>query len=233
MNVFSVFDGRIAVFDGAMGTMLQGSGLAPGEPPEALNFRDIGAVVRVHEEYIKAGADVVTTNSFGANRLKMSEYGIDACEAMKKAVLAAKTAAKNAGRKVLVAADIGPTGRLMRPIGDLDFETARDIFAECCSAAAEAGADFLLFETFSDLYECKAAVVAARESCGLPVAVSVTFDFGGRTLTGADAECVSVYLSGLGVDAIGVNCGLGPDAMEPIAEAIRQFHQWRLDSLNC
>ena len=215
MDLFSVFGGRPAVFDGAMGTMLQNAGLAPGEPPEVLNFRAPETIIEVHKKYIAAGADVITTNSFGANRIKLTSYGLDAAETLK--------AAEGAGRKLLVAADIGPTGKLMRPVGDLDFETARDVFAEVCSAAAEAGADFLLFETMSDLYECKAAVIAAREVCSLPVAVSVTFDDTGHTLTGADAECAAVYLSGLGVDAVGINCGLGPDAMEPIAEAICRY----------
>lgn len=222
-NIFSIFTSRPAVFDGAMGTMLQNVSLGAGEPPEVLNFREPLKVRAVHEAYINAGADVITTNSFGSNRIKLAESGLDAAETMKKAVAIAREAADNAGRRVLVAADVGPTGKLMRPLGELDFETARDAFAECAISASEAGADFLLFETMSDLYECKAAVIAARESCNLPVAVSVTFDGCGHMLTGADAECAAVYLSGLGVDAIGVNCGIGPDAMEFIARTICKY----------
>ncbi|MBO4453207.1 MAG: homocysteine S-methyltransferase family protein [Clostridia bacterium] len=220
MDPFSVFGGRIAVFDGAMGTMLQNAGLAPGEAPEILNYRNAQAVEEVHRAYISAGADVITTNTFGANRIKLERVGLGVAETYKKAVAIARAAAGKAGRKIIVAADVGPTGVLLPPLGDADFEKAVSVYAECAKAAEAAGADILLFETMSNLYECKAAVIAARENCSLPVAVSVTFDEGGRMLTGADAECAAVYLSGLGADAIGVNCGLGPDAIFPIAKII-------------
>lgn len=217
MNNNSIFGGRPLVFDGAMGTMLQASGLKAGDLPETLNKNNPEAVLNVHRAYIAAGANVISTNSFSANGIKMKPYGMDVCEEVKTAVGIAKKAASESEREILVAADIGPTGRLMPPLGDFDFEEAVEAFVPAVLGAAEAKADLIFFETFSDLYECKAAVTAARESSGLPVAVSLTFDESGRTLTGADAKTVAAYLRSLGVDAVGVNCGLGPDAMEKIA----------------
>lgn len=214
---------RPAVFDGAMGTMLQALGLKAGALTETMNSENPSAVLSVHNAYINAGADVITSNSFSTNKIKLSPYGMDVGEEMKKAVSIARQAADNAGKKVFVAADVGPTGRLMPPLGDFAFESAVDAFKDAATAAEEAGADMIFFETFSDLYEAKAAVIAAREGCKLPVAVSLTFDESGRTLTGADAKTVAVYLSSLGVDAVGVNCGLGPDAMLPIAADLAKY----------
>ena len=223
MNVFEVFGGRAVLFDGAMGTMLQSAGLQSGEMPEAMNFRAPDAVRRIHEAYIAAGADVLTTNSFGANGIKMRGSGMDAAEAISRAVKIAREAAQTAGRKILVAADIGPTGRLMAPFGDMSFEEAYDAYAAPAKAAEEAGADFVLIETMSDLYECKAAILAVKENCSLPVAVSVTFDSANRMLLGADAECAAVYLNGMGADAVGVNCGQGPDGMEEAARLLCRY----------
>ncbi len=218
-NILSALnsEGRPLVVDGAMGTMLQAMGLKAGALTETMNTLDPSSVMAVHKAYIEAGADIITTNSFSSNGVKLSPYGMDPREEMQKAVRIAKEVAEDSGKRVFVAADLGPTGKLMPPLGDFQFEDAVNAFKPAVSAAEEAGADFVFFETFSDLYECKAAVIAAREASSLPVAVSLTFDESGRTLTGADAETVAVYLSRLGVDAIGINCGLGPDAMEPIA----------------
>ena len=215
--IFSQNLKKSLVFDGAMGTMLQKSGLLTGEMPENMNIRDRNAVLEIHRAYINAGADVISTNSFGANKVKMSGCGLDSAQITELAVKIAREAADECERKVFVAADFGPTGKLMPPLGDFSFEMAVDAFKDCVIAAEKAGADFIFFETFSDLYECKAAVIAAKENTSLPVAVSLTFDENGRTLTGADVETVATYLSALGVNALGVNCGLGPDAMEPIA----------------
>ncbi len=220
MNPFSFFCDRSAVFDGGMGTMLQQRGLKAGSLPETMNFDCPDAVTEIHEKYIQAGADVISTNSFGANELKLAGSGLDPDETVARAVSLARSAADKAEKKVFVAADFGPTGKLFAPAGDLTFEMAYNAFGRGARAAEKAGADFIFFETMSDLYECKAAVLGARASCSLPIAVSVTFDETGHTLTGADAECVCVYLCGLGVDAIGINCGLGPDLMEPIAKKI-------------
>ena len=225
MNIFKAFGGRAAIFDGAMGTMLQSAGLKSGEMPETLNYRDPEAVKRVHKAYIAAGADILTTNSFGANGIKMRGSGLDAAETIFRAVKIAREAADEAGRKVLVAADIGPTGKLMAPFGDLEFGQAYEAYAAPAKAAQEAGADFVLIETMSDLYECKAALLAVKENCDLPVAVSVTFDSANRMLLGADAECAAVYLNGLGADAVGVNCGQGPDGMEDAARQLCRYSQ--------
>ena len=215
--VFSQTSNTPLVFDGAMGTMLQKQGLLPGELPENMNIRHRDAVLEIHRAYIKAGANVISTNSFGSNKVKLAPFGLDSAQITEIAVGIARQAADESENKVFVAADFGPTGKLMPPLGDFSFDEAVDAFKDCVIAAEKAGADFIFFETFSDLYECKAAVIAAKENTSLPVAVSLTFDENGRTLTGADVETVAVYLSALGVDALGVNCGLGPDAMEPIA----------------
>ncbi len=205
------------VFDGAMGTMLQNAGLPAGAMAETMN-NSPEIVLDIHRAYIRAGANVISSNTFSANKVKMK--GMDVAAEVKKGVALARNAADKAkenGNEVFVAADFGPTGKLMSPLGDFSFDEAYDAFKDSVIAAEESGADLVFFETFSDLYECKAAILAVKENTSLPVAVSLTFDESGRTLTGADAETVVAYLSALGVDAIGVNCGLGPDAMEPIA----------------
>ncbi len=216
-------DPHPAVFDGAMGTMLQSLGLRAGALTETMNLENPDAVLSVHKAYIDAGADVITSNSFSTNKIKLFPYGMDAEEEMYRAVTLAKKAAESANRKIFVAADIGPTGKLMPPLGDFSLEEAVEAFKPSVLGAERAGADMIFFETFSDLYEAKAAVLAARENSSLPVAVSLTFDESGRTLTGADARTVAVYLSALKVDAVGINCGLGPDAMEPIAADIARY----------
>ncbi len=208
---------RTLVFDGAMGTMLQSAGLKAGALPETLNTENPQAVLNVHRAYIQAGSDIISTNSFGANAVKLAPYGMDSETQVAKAVEIAKKAATESQREIFVAADIGPTGKLMSPLGDFEFEEAVEAFKGAVLGAVKAGADLIFFETFSDLYECKAAITAAKENSNLPIAVSLTFDESGRTLTGADAETVACYLRSAGADILGVNCGLGPDAMEPIA----------------
>ncbi|MBR5286239.1 MAG: homocysteine S-methyltransferase family protein [Clostridia bacterium] len=223
MSILELFGKKALVFDGAMGTMLQASGLKAGQLPETLNRSMPEAVLNVHRAYINAGADVISTNSFGANAVKLAPYGLDSESEVFLAVSLAKKAAEESDRKIFVAADIGPTGKLMPPLGDFSFEEAVNAFKGAVIGAQKAGADLIFFETFSDLYECKAAITAAKENTSLPVAVSLTFDENGRTLTGADAQTVAFYLSSVGADIIGVNCGLGPDAMEPIAIELASF----------
>ncbi|MBO5869958.1 MAG: homocysteine S-methyltransferase family protein [Clostridia bacterium] len=213
----SILGKKPLVFDGAMGTMLQNANLKAGALTETLNTLNPDEVMKVHLAYIDAGADVITSNSFSANKAKMSPFSMNEGEEMIKAVTLAKKAVEQSGKEVFVAADIGPTGKLMSPLGDMSFEEAVSSFASSCAAAEKAAADMIFFETMSDLYECKAAITAARENSNLPVAVSLTFDESGHTLTGADAKTVACYLSSLDVDAIGINCGLGPDVMENIA----------------
>ena len=200
----------VLVLDGAMGTQLQERGLLPGETPELWNLTRPDDVRSIHEAYFAAGSDVVYTNTFGANGAK---YHGDAplVEVVSAGVEIAREAAKAAGGRRFVALDLGPTGRLLKPSGDFEFDAAYDAFAEQVSAGA--GADFVAVETMGDAYELKAAVLAAKENCQLPVFATVALGEDGKLLTGADVECVAALLEGLRVDAIGLNCGLGPDRM--------------------
>lgn len=192
---------KIKFFDGSMGTMLQSAGLGAGELPELLNITDSEKVLAVHRAYAAAGSEYITTNTFGANRLKME----NCAEVIKAGVRLAKSTGKK------VALDIGPTGKLLKPMGELDFEDAVAVFAEMINAGKD-GSDVVLIETMSDTYEIKAAVLAAKENCDLPVFVTMIFDEKGRLLTGANIKTAVSMLEGLGVDAIGFNCGLGPAA---------------------
>lgn len=203
---------NIKFFDGSMGTMLQSMGLGAGELPELLNLTDSEKVLAVHRAYAEAGSEYITTNTFGANRLKIKEP--------EKVIKAGVRLAKSAGKKV--ALDIGPTGKLLKPMGELDFEDAVDIFAQMINAGKD-GSDLVLIETMSDTYEIKAAVLAAKENCDLPVFVTMIFDEKGRLLTGADVKTAVAMLEGLGVDAIGFNCGLGPAETLPLVEEIRKW----------
>ena len=207
---------RIILLDGAMGTQLQARGLAPGELPETWNLTRPEDVQAIHEAYLAAGADVVTTNTFGANALK---YGEDAAAVVRAGVEIARAAVRKAGRG-LVALDLGPTGRLLRPYGDLDFADAVALYAQAAEAGRAAGADLALVETMSDAYELKAAVLAAKEA-GLPVLATVTLDEAGCLLSGADVQVVAALLEGLGVMAMGMNCGLGPREMLRQMAALR------------
>lgn len=203
---------KIEFFDGSMGTMLQAAGLKSGELPEQLNLTNEDMVLAVHNAYAAAGSEYITTNTFGANSLKMDNYA--------EVIKAGVRLARRAGKKV--ALDIGPTGKLLKPMGDLDFKDAIRIFAEMINAGKD-GSDVVLIETMSDTYEIKAAVLAAKENCSLPVIVTMIFDEKGRLLTGADIRTAVTMLEGLGVDAIGFNCGLGPKQMIAFVEEIRKW----------
>lgn len=203
---------RIKFFDGSMGTMLQSAGLEAGELPELWNLTNKEKVLEIHNAYAQAGSEFITTNTFGANRLKFG----NADEIIKAGVALAKSTGKR------VALDIGPTGKLLKPMGDLDFNEAVDIFAQMINAGKD-GADVVLIETMSDTYEIKAAVLAAKENCNLPVFVTMIFDEKGRLLTGADIKSAVTMLEGLGIDAIGFNCGLGPKQMLALVEEIRRW----------
>jgi len=207
-------------FDGAMGTMLQHRGLAAGELPELRNITHSDVVVDIHSAYVKAGCGILKTNTFGANRLKLADFGLSVEQVVSAGVSNAKKAAQAGG--VYVALDIGPTGKLLRPFGDLDFEEAVDIFAEMIAAGARAGADLILIETMTDTYEIKAAMLAAKENCSLPVLVTFTPDSAGRLLTGADIMTAVCLIEALGADAVGFNCGLGPAQIKSLVpELIR------------
>ena len=199
----------IKYFDGGMGSMLN---LRPGELPEKLNISDPDRVYRVHKAYADAGADIITANTFGANRLKY-----DNCDELVKAGVAL---AKKTGKKV--ALDLGPTGKLLKPMGDLDFEECVSIYADVVNAGKE-DADLILIETMGDTYEIKAAILAAKENCDLPVFVSMIFDEKGRLLTGADVKTACAVVEGLGADVIGFNCGLGPKQMIPLVEELEKY----------
>jgi len=201
-------------FDGAMGTMLQAGGLAAGELPELKNITDPGAVVDIHASYVKAGCDILKTNTFGANRLKLADTGFTVEQVVCAAVANAKKTAQ--GERIYVALDVGPTGKLLSPFGDLDFQEAVRIFAEMIIAGSQAGADLILIETMSDTYEIKAAMLAAKENCSLPVLVTFTPDSSGRLLTGADIMTAVCLIEALGANALGFNCGLGPAQMKSL-----------------
>ena len=196
----------IRYFDGGMGSMLN---LKAGELPEKLNISDPERVYTIHKAYAEAGADIITANTFGANRLKYDN--------VEELVRAGVKNAKRTGKKV--ALDLGPTGKLLKPMGDLDFEECIDIYAQVINAGKE-NSDLVLIETMGDTYEIKAAVLAAKENCDLPVFVSMIFDEKGRLLTGADVKTACAVCEGLGVDVIGLNCGMGPKQMIPLVEEL-------------
>jgi len=203
---------KIKFFDGGMGTMLQAAGLRAGELPEALNLTNKEMLLAVHNAYAAAGCEYISSNTFGANSLKFENYD--------EIIKAGVALAKSTGKKVLL--DIGPTGKLLKPMGELAFDDAVNIFAQMINAGKD-GADAVLIETMSDTYEIKAAVLAAKENCTLPVFVTMIFDENGRLLTGADIKTAVTLLEGLGVDAIGLNCGLGPKQMLAFVSEMRKW----------
>ena len=206
--------------DGGMGTFLQDHGLKGGELPETWNISRPEIILELHEKYLKAGADIFNTNSFGLNSLKFPGRGEELMEA---AVSLAKQARVNTGREdAYIAIDIGPTGKLLEPMGDLSFDRAVEIFSETIAAGVKAGGDLVLIETMSDSYEAKAAVLAAKETCDLPVIVTTIYDEKGKLLTGGNVDSTVAMLEGLGVDALGLNCGLGPDLMIPMVKRLTE-----------
>lgn len=212
---------ELLFFDGAMGTMLQAAGLPDGTLPEVWSMSHLDVVCDIHRQYLKAGCRVVKTNTFGANALKLSAYQLSVEDAVAAAVRTARKAIEAEQTEAYIALDIGPTGKLLEPLGDLPFEKAVDVFAQMVKAGAAAGVDAVLIETMSDSYELKAAVLAAKENSDLPVICTVVFDEKGQLLTGADVQAVVAMLEGLGVDAIGMNCGLGPVSMLPLVKKLR------------
>ena len=206
--------------DGGMGTMLQAAGLPVGMSPMLWNLTAPEKIAGVHRQYIDAGTQIIYTNTFGANRIKLGDEA-EVGEVVRAAVAAAKSAA--AGTDVKVALDIGPIGQLLEPLGTLTFEEAYDIFREIAVAGAEAGADLAVVETMSDLYEVKAAVLALKENTDLPVWVTMTFEASGRTFLGVSVPAMALTLDGLGVDAMGFNCSLGPKQLMPMVAELRRW----------
>ena len=216
---------ELLYFDGGMGTLLQERGLQPGELPETWNLLHAEELREIHRTYIEAGSDIVLTNTFGANALKFHDDAYSLEEIVNAAVGHVKAAAEQAGngRRIYTALDIGPTGKLLKPMGDLDFETAYEAYKEVMIYGEKAGADLIHIETMSDTYELKAAVLAAKENTSLPVFATTIFDERGKLLTGADVPSVVALLEGLRVDAFGINCGMGPEQMIPILEQITKY----------
>lgn len=213
-------ENKFTVMDGAMGTMLQNIGLEPGERPEVLNVVNKDKIASIHKAYIESGAEIVYTNTFGANRYKLEGTGYTVDEIVGAGVEAAKSAA---GNKALVALDIGPIGELLEPNGTLSFEDAYDIFSELVKAGSISGADIIVIETMTDLYELKAAILAAKENSSLPVFTTMTFEKNQRTFTGCCVESFVATAEGLGADALGINCSLGPDEIYPIVKRISEI----------
>ena len=209
------------ILDGGMGTMLQAAGLPVGQLPEVWNLTNPEQVARIQRKYVEAGAQVIYANTFGANRHKVAASGYTPKELIAGGIQAARAAAGDC--KVKVALDVGPIGQLLEPLGTMSFDEAYNIYKEMVVAGEEAGADLVIFETMSDLYEVKAAVLAARENTSLPVWVTMTFEATGRTFVGVTVPAMALTLTGLGVEALGFNCSLGPRELLPMVEELRQW----------
>ncbi|MCC8060419.1 MAG: homocysteine S-methyltransferase family protein [Clostridiales bacterium] len=217
MDILEALQKRILFFDGGMGSLLQERGLKPGELPGYWNISHPETLTEIHRAYLEAGAQIVKTNTFGVDGLKYDDEGEYSLEAVIRAAMRnARQAVDESGKEAWIALDIGPTGRLLKPMGDLAFEDAVALYRRVVDIGVAAGADLVLIETMSDSYETKAAVLAAKEGCELPVFVTVTFDERGKLLTGGSPASVVAMLEGLGVDALGMNCGLGPLQMKEI-----------------
>lgn len=210
MNIKERVKNEILYFDGGTGTMLQDMGLQPGELPETWNIKYPDRITSLHRAYIEAGANIIKTNTFGANILKFDNLD----EIVTAAVQNAHKA--NEGYNAYIALDIGPIGKLLKPIGDLDFERAIEIFSETIRIGVKAGIDLILIETMNDAYETKAAVLAAKENADVPIFVTTVYDENAKLMTGANPQAMVALLEGLGVDAIGMNCSLGPEQMKHI-----------------
>ncbi len=223
MNIKELLKNDFVILDGAMGTMLQQKGMEVGTVPETLNILKPEWIVDIHRQYIEAGSQIVYANTFGANRLKMANTDFSVAEIVEAAIKNARKAAENASapQKAAVALDMGPIGQLLEPTGSLTFEEAYDIYREIVMAGKDA--DLIIIETMTDLYETKAAVLAAKENSDLPVFVTMTFEENGRTFTGCSVSAMCLTLCGLGVDALGVNCSLGPKDLVPIVEEISKW----------
>ena len=214
MNLKELITKKRLYLDGGTGTMLQKRGLKSGEGTEEWSLTRPEEIIRLHREYLTAGSDIFCTNTFSVNCLKQEnfeEYIAAAFDCAKKA--------RDGFENRFIAFDIGPTGRLLKPLGDLDFEDAVEVFAKNIRLAVKYGADLLMIETMNDLYETKAAVLAAKENCDLPIFVSNAFGEDGKLMTGADTDTVITTLASLGVDAIGMNCSFGPDKMLPLVKS--------------
>lgn len=212
----------IHIFDGAMGTMLQAGGLKPGACPELMNIEHPDVVKSIHEAYIKAGSTIIETNTFGASTIKLEHYGL-ADRMTELNTAAVKIAKSAAGKRAKVAGSMGPTGRFIQPLGDLDFEAAYQVFYEQSQALAATGVDYFIIETCIDIQEMRAALLAAKEAAPkIPVICQLSYSEDGRTVTGTDPQSAAVILAAMGADIIGVNCSLGPEQLVPIVKTLAE-----------
>ncbi|MBP5184518.1 MAG: homocysteine S-methyltransferase family protein, partial [Lachnospiraceae bacterium] len=211
---------KLLIFDGGMGTEIQKAGITAGKHPEETNIDAREVITRIHQSYLEAGANFITTNTFGANSFKLSGSKYSLKEILNAALDNAEEAKRRSGRDdVYIALDIGPVGQLLEPLGPLAFEEVYNIYTEVITLAGDRP-DLILFETMTGIYELKAGILAAKEHSNLPVFTSMTFDESGRCLTGSDAEIYSSLVDALGVDAVGINCSFGPDTLLPIVQKI-------------
>ncbi len=213
---------KFLFFDGAMGTMLQKSGLETGKLPEELNITKPEVIYSIHREYLNSGSDIITSNTFGANRFKLKNSSHTVGEIITAAVKTAKKSTEGLEEKY-VALDIGPIGTLLSPLGTLSFEEAYDIFKEQIIAGVNAGADIILIETMTDIYELKSAILAAKENSALPVFATMSFQDNGRTFTGTDVAAFVSVVEGIGVDVLGVNCSLGPKQLHSVVDELLKY----------
>ncbi len=223
MNIRDFIKNNIVYLDGGMGTLLQKSGLQPGELPERWNISHPEVIKEIHKSYYDSGSNIVNTNTFGANSLK---FGTDELsEIIYHAVKNADEARKASSGKQekFIALDVGPTGKLLKPLGDLDFEDAVKAFAEVISLGVKYGVDLITIETMNDSYETKAAVLAAKENSDLPIIVTNAYGENGRLMTGADPAVMATMLEGMGVDAIGANCSLGPKQLMGVMDELLKY----------
>ena len=220
MNFKEYLQSNIVYLDGGMGTLLQANGLQPGELPELWNLTHPEIITKIHTDYFNAGSNVVCTNTFGANTLKFDETQLE--QIVKTAITNAKNAIKNskAPQHKFIALDIGPTGKLLKPLGDLDFEYAVSVFAKTVRLGAKYGVDLVIIETMNDSYETKAALLAVKENCDLPVIVSNAYGQDGKLMTGATPAAMVALIEGMGADALGANCSLGPRQLRIVAEEL-------------
>lgn len=210
---------ELLIFDGAMGTQLQLCGMQAGEIPEVYNIEHPEIIIDIHKRYLMAGADFITTNTFGCNPLKMKDSGYCYCDLLKAAVMNAKKAREEVNKEAYIVLDIGPIGQLLEPLGTLSFDEAYEIIASQILLVKDE-VDAVLFETMTSLYEVKAGILAVKENSDLPVFVTMTFEQNGHTLTGSDPTTFVNVVEGLGVDALGVNCSLGPQELKPIIDEL-------------
>lgn len=212
---------NIVIFDGAMGTMLQKKGLKLGQVPETLNITERDKIIEIHKEYIQAGANVITSNTFGANELKLAKTGYSVEEIIDAAITLAIKARE--GYDAFIALDMGPVGELIEPMGTLSFDNTYEIFKRQVVQGVKSGADLILIETMTDLYEMKAAVLAAKENSNLPILATMSFEKDHRTFTGCLPSSMAITLEGLGVDGLGINCSLGPNEIYPIVQDLLKW----------